>query len=112
MGGQNGTAIRASTLPTASLSVGLIISFAFYTFNKASYASESRTNWCLTGLRHTITDEGVWRIKRRPRSAEIEVFKVEEVGHGDIITDEFMNWRIKLELRQTQSPAEDKGADE
>ncbi|KAA8631468.1 hypothetical protein SMACR_04403 [Sordaria macrospora] len=69
-------------------------------------------NGFLEWLRHTITDEGVWRIKRRPRSAEIEVFKVEEVGHGDIITDEFMNWRIKLELRQTQSPTEDKGADE
>ena len=62
-------------------------------------------------LRNTITDEGVWRIKRRPRSAEIEVYRVEEVGHGNIITDEFMNWRIKLELRQTQPPTEDKEAE-
>lgn len=70
------------------------------------------TNRLFSGLRHTITDEGVWRIKRRPRSAEIEVFKVEEVGHGDIITDDFMNWRIKLELRQAQAPTEDKGTEE
>ena len=51
-----------------------------------------------TGLRQTITDEGVWRIRCAPKSQYIEVFKVEEVGHGNIITDEFMNWRIKLSL--------------
>lgn len=49
------------------------------------------------GLRKTITDEGVWRIRRRQGAAEIEVFQVEEVGHGEIVSDEFMNHRIKLE---------------
>ncbi|KAL7625401.1 decapping endonuclease targeting mRNA [Parahypoxylon ruwenzoriense] len=49
-------------------------------------------------LKNTINDEGVWRIRRRPRSDAIEVFKVEEVGHGRILTDEFINWRIKLSL--------------
>ncbi|KAI1486980.1 RAI1 like PD-XK nuclease-domain-containing protein [Biscogniauxia mediterranea] len=52
----------------------------------------------LEWLKTTINDEGVWRIRRRPRSQEIEVFKVEEVGHGSILTDEFINWRIKLSL--------------
>ncbi|KAK6952237.1 decapping endonuclease targeting mRNA [Daldinia eschscholtzii] len=52
----------------------------------------------LEWLRNTITDEGVWRIRRHPRSGAIEVFKVEEVGHGRILTDEFINWRIKLSL--------------
>ncbi|OTB16845.1 hypothetical protein K445DRAFT_316337 [Daldinia sp. EC12] len=52
----------------------------------------------LEWLRNTITDEGVWRIRRQPRSGAIEVFKVEEVGHGRILTDEFINWRIKLSL--------------
>lgn len=52
----------------------------------------------LEWLRNTIDDEGVWRIKRRHRSGIIEVFKVEEVGHGSILTDEFINWRIKLSL--------------
>jgi RAT1-interacting protein len=28
----------------------------------------------------------------------IEVFKVEETGHGDILSEEFKNWRIKLSL--------------
>ncbi|KAI8965713.1 protein RAI1 [Daldinia sp. FL1419] len=52
----------------------------------------------LEWLRNTINDEGVWRIRRPPRSGAIEVFKVEEVGHGRILTDEFINWRIKLSL--------------
>lgn len=57
------------------------------------------TNQIIPGLRETITTEGVWRIRLAPKSQFIEVFKVEEVGHGKIITDEFMNWRIKLSLR-------------
>ncbi|KAI2608399.1 RAI1-domain-containing protein [Hypoxylon fragiforme] len=52
----------------------------------------------LEWLRSTINDEGVWRIRRKPHSGTIEVFKVEEVGHGNILTDEFINWRIKLSL--------------
>ncbi|KAI0471083.1 RAI1-domain-containing protein [Xylariaceae sp. FL0804] len=52
----------------------------------------------LDWLRSTIDDEGVWRIRRRPRSPVIEVFKVEEVGHGRILTEDFINWRIKLSL--------------
>ncbi|KAI5924298.1 RAI1-domain-containing protein [Camillea tinctor] len=55
-------------------------------------------NAFLEWLKTTINDEGVWRIRRRPRSQAIEVFKVEEVGHGSILTDEFINWRIKLSL--------------
>jgi RAT1-interacting protein len=33
----------------------------------------------------------------------IEVFRVEETGHGDILSDEFINWRIKLALSKTPS---------
>lgn len=46
-----------------------------------------------TGLRETITGEGVWRIRRQPGSPEIEVFRISETGHGDILTDEFVAWR-------------------
>jgi RAT1-interacting protein len=49
-------------------------------------------------LRSTITEDGVWRIRRRERSPVIEVFQIEEAGHGEILTDEFINWRIKLAL--------------
>ncbi|KAI1377421.1 RAI1-domain-containing protein [Hypoxylon crocopeplum] len=55
----------------------------------------------LEWLRNTVKDEGVWRIRRRPHSAAIEVFQVEEVGHGNILTDEFINWRIKLSLNSS-----------
>ncbi|KAJ3556022.1 hypothetical protein NPX13_g10228 [Xylaria arbuscula] len=52
----------------------------------------------LDWLRTAINDEGVWRIRRQAGSSTIEVFKVEEVGHGSILTEEFINWRIKLSL--------------
>ncbi|KAH6892240.1 RAI1 like PD-XK nuclease-domain-containing protein [Thelonectria olida] len=52
----------------------------------------------LEWLMQTINDEGVWRIARRPQSPTIEVYRVEETGHGDILSDEFKNWRIKLAL--------------
>ncbi|EWZ45434.1 protein RAI1 [Fusarium oxysporum f. sp. raphani 54005] len=52
----------------------------------------------LEWLTENINDEGVWRIRREPQSPTIELFKVEETGHGDILSDEFKNWRIKLAL--------------
>jgi RAT1-interacting protein len=51
-----------------------------------------------SGLSKTINDEGVWRISRRGGSPTIDVYKVEDTGHGDILSDEFKNWRIKLAL--------------
>lgn len=51
------------------------------------------------GLRTRIDDEGVWRIRRRARDAQIEVYKTkEDTGHGRILTDEFINHRIKMSL--------------
>ncbi|POR39587.1 Uncharacterized protein TPAR_00221 [Tolypocladium paradoxum] len=52
----------------------------------------------LEWLTRMINDEGVWRISRRPQSPIIEVYKVEGTGHGNILSDEFKNWRIKLAL--------------
>lgn len=46
-----------------------------------------------------MDDEGVWRIRRAPQSPTIEVFKVEGTGHGEILSEEFKNWRIKLAMR-------------
>ncbi|KAH9901996.1 RAI1-domain-containing protein [Xylariomycetidae sp. FL2044] len=54
-------------------------------------------------LKETVNDEGVWRIRRRARSQTIEVFRVDEVGHGGILTDDFINWRIKLSLGKDES---------
>ncbi|KAI6782466.1 uncharacterized protein J7T54_001323 [Emericellopsis cladophorae] len=59
----------------------------------------------LEWLKQTINDEGVWRIRRLPQTPEIEVFKVEETGHGDILSEEFKNFRIKLALQSRESAA-------
>ncbi|KAI1733717.1 RAI1 like PD-XK nuclease-domain-containing protein [Xylaria scruposa] len=56
----------------------------------------------LDWLRNTINDQGVWRIRRRPRSWTIEAFQVHEVGHGSILSEEFINWRIKLSLSNVE----------
>ena len=47
-----------------------------------------------------MTGDGVWRIRRKERASVIEIFKLEETGHGDILSDEFINWRIKLALNE------------
>lgn len=39
------------------------------------------------------------------------MFQVEETGHGDILSDEFINWRIKLALNRKQ-PETTAGAEE
>lgn len=49
-----------------------------------------------------MTGDGVWRIRRKERAPVIEVFKLEETGHGDILSDEFINWRIKLGLKDKE----------
>lgn len=60
--------------------------------NRGGYEVESP--WLTgTGLRKTITGEGVWRIRRQAGSPGIEVFRVAETGHGGILTDEFVAWR-------------------
>ncbi|CZT46342.1 probable Protein RAI1 [Rhynchosporium secalis] len=58
-------------------------------------------------LKATIQGDGVWRIRRKERSPTIEVFRIEEAGHGDIISDEFINWRIKLALSDPLPAAPD-----
>lgn len=50
-----------------------------------------------TGLRETITGEGVWRIRRQAGRPEVEVFRISETGHGNILTDEFLSWRTRGE---------------
>ncbi|KAK7421770.1 decapping endonuclease targeting mRNA [Neonectria punicea] len=58
----------------------------------------------LEWLTKSVNDEGVWRITRQPQSSTIDVFKVEETGHGNILSDEFKNWRIKLALGPSNEP--------
>jgi RAT1-interacting protein len=49
-------------------------------------------------LKGVVNSEGVWRIRRQERGKVLECFKIEEVGHGSILSEEFINWRIKLGL--------------
>ena len=60
------------------------------------------TSWTDKGLvlKTTIIDDGIWRIRREENSSTIEVFKQEETGHGDILSDDFINWRIKLAMKK------------
>ena len=48
-----------------------------------------------TDLRNTITGEGVWRIRHKKKGPVIEIFKVEESGHGSILSQSFKDWRQK-----------------
>lgn len=45
------------------------------------------------GLKETIQEDGMWRIRKVEKSPIIEVFKVEETGHGDILSSAFKTWR-------------------
>ncbi|KAL8848678.1 MAG: hypothetical protein Q9221_006287 [Calogaya cf. arnoldii] len=47
----------------------------------------------LDWLKSTIVGEGVWRIRKRDKSTVIEVFRIEESGHGSILSREFFEWR-------------------
>lgn len=75
------------------------MSLQYYSATECSTAICGSLPNKFAGLTRTINDEGVWRIRRQPKSDAIELFKIEEVGHGRILTDEFINWRIKLGLK-------------
>ncbi|KAJ9651455.1 decapping endonuclease targeting mRNA [Neophaeococcomyces mojaviensis] len=51
------------------------------------------TSAFLDWLKETITTEGVWRIRKREKSPVLEVFKIEESGMGNILSDAFVEWR-------------------
>jgi RAT1-interacting protein len=63
-------------------------------------------------LKAIITEDGVWRIQRKERSSTIEVFRIEETGHGDVLSDEFINWRIKLALNTKEAVVSNHGSRE
>lgn len=47
----------------------------------------------LEWLRATITEGGTWRIRKREKTPLLEVFKLEETGTGDILSQSFLDWR-------------------
>jgi len=65
------------------------------------------------GLKAVITDDGVWRIRKCENVPVLEVFKLEETGHGDILSPVFIEWRLhglsqlqqQQQQQQQQQPA-------
>ncbi|OJJ43730.1 hypothetical protein ASPZODRAFT_19035 [Penicilliopsis zonata CBS 506.65] len=47
----------------------------------------------LEWLKGVIHEEGTWRIRKHEKSSKIEVFKVEDSGNGDILSQSFIAWR-------------------
>lgn len=48
-------------------------------------------------LRQTIVGRGVWKIRRRQGSPIVEVFRIQDTGHGEIVSQEFVEWRQKMQ---------------
>ncbi|KAF3403464.1 Decapping nuclease rai1 [Penicillium rolfsii] len=44
-------------------------------------------------VKQVIQGDGVWRIRKLEKSHVIQVYKVEESGHGDILSSAFKTWR-------------------
>ncbi|EXJ91349.1 hypothetical protein A1O1_04461 [Capronia coronata CBS 617.96] len=59
----------------------------------------------LEWLKGVITEGGVWRIRKREKSPRLEIFKIEETGHGDILSRAFVEWRTQGLSGQQQEPA-------
>jgi RAT1-interacting protein len=48
-----------------------------------------------------VTGDGVWSIRRGPKGARtIEVVKVEPTGTGNILSEEFIEWRKELQAKE------------
>lgn len=63
----------------------------------------------LEWLKETITGDGVWRIRKAEKSPCIEVFKLQEGGTGNILSETFLEWRINV-LPSLMLPSRPTGA--
>ncbi|KAJ5985116.1 hypothetical protein N7499_008606 [Penicillium canescens] len=87
---QNGICHSLEELDTASIP-GKVLSVG-----KRSWDGNICINFAgafLDWLKQTINREGTWRIRKQEKSSVIEVFQVEEQGHGDILSPAFKAWR-------------------
>ncbi|KAK4204314.1 RAI1 like PD-XK nuclease-domain-containing protein [Triangularia verruculosa] len=50
-------------------------------------------DWAQQIIKADPQQSGVWRIRFRKQTNNVELFKVEETGHGRILTEEFVKWR-------------------
>ena len=68
-------------------------------------------------LKTVIAGDGVWRIRKQAQVPKLEVHKLEETGHGDILSNEFVQWRTsdlqsttEARMRQTDMSLATNGA--
>lgn len=47
----------------------------------------------LEWIKSVVTEEGVWRLRKIEKTSRLELFKVEETGHGSILSHSFLQWR-------------------
>ncbi|KAF2669216.1 rai1 protein [Microthyrium microscopicum] len=70
---------------------------------KASWNGNMCVNFAaevLEFLKKSITSEGVWRISRKKGDPNISVYKIEETGTGQILRDDFIEWRQQLTAKE------------
>ena len=40
-----------------------------------------------------VIGDGIWRLRKLEKSSTLELFKLEESGHGSILSENFLQWR-------------------
>lgn len=107
---QNGIVHRLEELETASIpgkvkklgrgswdgNICINFAAAFLDCKDCSLTTHARELTLFSGLKQTIREDGTWRIRKQEKSSVIEVFKVEESGHGDILSSSFKSWRSSM----------------
>ncbi|OQE07030.1 hypothetical protein PENVUL_c015G06718 [Penicillium vulpinum] len=87
---ENGICRSLEELDTASIP-GKVLSVGRRTWD--GNVCINFTGAFLEWLKQTINKEGTWRIRKKEKSPVIEVYQVEEQGHGDILSPAFKAWR-------------------
>ena len=47
----------------------------------------------LEWIKSVVAGDGVWRLRKIEKLSRLELFKVEETGHGSILSESFLKWR-------------------
>ncbi|KAJ5375376.1 hypothetical protein N7517_007382 [Penicillium concentricum] len=90
---ENGICRSLEELDTASIP-GKVLSVGRRTWD--GNVCINFTGAFLEWLKQTINKEGTWRIRKKEKSPVIEVYQVEEQGHGDILSPAFKAWRSTM----------------
>ncbi|CAI4210404.1 unnamed protein product [Parascedosporium putredinis] len=57
-------------------------------------------------LKSVIRGGGLWRIRRQPGGRDVEVFRLAEHGHGQVLSDEFLEWRNSEAMKAIDQQAQ------